>query len=94
MSCSHGAPDVQVLVLPAVPPRVTVPGFPSAHSSGCSAAGHARLQEMSTQMSLLRMQPCMVIQQCLWCIVRTGAINTENIGDFGMFSHLNFYWTF
>lgn len=30
----------------------------------------------------------MVRQQYLWRIVRTGAINTENKGDFGMFSHL------
>lgn len=42
--------DVLVLVLPAVPPRVTVHGLPSAHSVECPDPGHARLQEMSTHV--------------------------------------------
>lgn len=53
-----------VVAVPAAPPRVPVPGFPSAHSAGHSAPGHARLQEMSAQKSSLRMQPCMVSNVC------------------------------
>lgn len=96
MSCSLGDPHMLVLVLPAVHPRVTVPCCPSAHSSGGSAPHHAKPKGdfLNTEMSLLRTRLCMVRQQCPWYIVRTGAINTENKGGFGMFSHLNFYWTF
>lgn len=36
----------------------------------------------------------MVRLQYLWHIVTTGAINTENKGDFGMFSHSNFIGLF
>lgn len=85
-----------VLVLPAVHPRVTVPCCPSAHSAGGSAPHHAKLKGdfLNTEMSLLRTRLCMVRQQCPWCIVRTGAINTENKGNFGMFFSLKFLLDF
>lgn len=92
MSSSPGAPMCLYWFSPLVIHGSLCTSPLPTYQAGHSSPGHDKLKGnvLNTEMSLLRMQPCMVRLQYLWRTVTTRAINTENKCDFGMFSHLNF----